>query len=26
LHKYYKDLHDRYGDVVRVGQCRHFHL
>ncbi len=22
LHKYYKRLHDRYGDVVRVGQSR----
>jgi len=21
-HRYYKQLHDRYGDVVRVGQCR----
>ena len=21
LHLYYKSLHDRYGDVVRVGQC-----
>ena len=21
-HRYYKDLHDRYGDVVRIGQCR----
>ena len=23
LHKYYKHLHDRYGDVVRIGRCRH---
>jgi len=22
LHKYYKYLHDRYGDVVRIGRCR----
>jgi len=22
-HRYYKDLHDRYGDVVRIGQGRH---
>jgi hypothetical protein len=22
LHRYYKSLHDRYGDVVRIGSCR----
>ena len=22
LHRYYKSLHDRYGDVVRVGSCK----
>jgi hypothetical protein len=22
LHRYYKSLHDRYGDIVRVGSCR----
>ena len=22
LHRYYKSLHDRYGDVVRIGWCR----
>ena len=22
LHRYYKSLHDRYGDVVRVGSCQ----
>ena len=22
-HRYYKHLHDRYGDVVRIGRCRH---
>ena len=21
-HRYYKRLHDRYGDIVRIGQCR----
>ena len=24
LHRYYKPLHDRYGDVVRIGQGRVF--
>ena len=22
LHRYYKSLHDRYGDVVRIGWCQ----
>lgn len=22
LHRYYKSLHDRYGDVIRIGWCR----
>ena len=26
LHRYYKSLHDRYGDVVRVGWCQHYPL
>ena len=27
LHRYYKRLHDRYGDVVRVGSCQcHLHV
>ena len=25
LHRYYKSLHDRYGDVVRIGWCRVTH-
>jgi hypothetical protein len=23
LHRHYKNLHDRYGDIVRIGSCRH---